>query len=89
MNSNIRLLIYDVLKLIDAGKTISCTEIDTLIKKGELVNYLLEKYKVDYIKKGNPNEANLLIAKKSGVFSNENFKEINGLLYLIEVLLDC
>lgn len=89
MNTNTKLFIYDILDLIDSGIAITCKEVEKLISKGKIVNFVLERSKNKYLNKGNLQEVVNLIAINNGVFSNEIFKNENGLLYLIQILLDC
>lgn len=88
MNSNIKFLSYDLLKLIDSNIQESCTVIQKKLDEGTVVQYLLNKYEMDYLRKVNVQETINLLQMNRGVFTNEVYKEQNGLLFLLEVLLE-
>ena len=84
--SNIKLLIYDLLALIDKDNYESCKEVENGLKTGKLVPYLLQKYEMSYFSKTDTQEISDLLKEKVGC--NETCYT-NGLIYLIEILLDC
>ncbi len=86
LKSNIKLLIYDLLDLIDKNNYESCEEIETRLRTGKLVSYLLQKYKMPVFSKTDTQEISDLLKEKAGC--NETVYS-NGLIYLIEILLDC
>lgn len=87
-NNTIKLLIYDILGLINEGVHESCTEIEKLLDSGEIVNYLLQKYEMRHVRLMNYQEATDLLKENRGAFTNEVYKKENGLLFLIEALLE-
>ena len=86
LKGNIKLLIYDLLDLIDKNNYESCEEIETRLRTGKLVSYLLQKYKMPVFLKTDTQEISDLLKEKAGC--NETVYN-NGLIYLIEILLDC
>ncbi len=87
-NNTIKFLIYDILGLINAGVQESCTEIEKRLDSGEIVEYLLQKYEMRHVRLMNCQEATDLLKENRGAFTNEVYKEENGLLFLIEALLE-
>ena len=86
VKSNIKLLIYDLLNLIDNDNYESCEEIERGLKSGKLIKYLLEKYNLPCFTKTNMQEVVDLLRLEQGCHET-TYK--NGLIYLIEILLDC
>lgn len=86
LKSNVKLLIYDLLDLIDNNNCESCETIERMLGGGRLVPYLLEKYNMSYFSKTDTQEVNNLLKEKVGC-NESQYK--NGLIYLIDILLDC
>ena len=86
LNSNVKLLIYDLLELIDNDNFESCQKIEQDMKKGKLISSLLDKYSMRNFIKTDIEKVSALLKERTGC--NEiTYK--NGLIYLIEILLDC
>lgn len=86
LKSNIKLLIYDLLHLIDKNNYESCEKIESKLSTGGLVSYLLKKYKMPSFLKTDTQEISELLKEMAGC--NETVYN-NGLIYLIEILLEC
>lgn len=86
VKSNIKLLIYDLLSLIDNDSYESCEEIERGLKSGKLIKHLLEKYNMPCFTKTDMQEVIDLLKLEKGCHET-TYK--NGLIYLIEMLLDC
>lgn len=89
MNSSTKFLAYDLLKMIDSNIQESCTIIQKELDTGTVVQYLLNKYEMPYLKRVNVQETIDLLQQYRGVFTNEVYQEKNGLLFLLEVLFEC
>ena len=86
VKGNIKSLIYDLLKLIDNNDFESCEKIEQELKDGKLISFLLDKYPMSCFSKTDTQEVSDLLKERIGC--NESIYE-NGLIYLIEILLDC
>ena len=86
VKGNIKLLIYELLDLIDKNNYESYEEIESRLRSGKLISYLLQKYKMPVFSKTDTQEISDLLKEKVGC--NETVYR-NGLIYLIEILLDC
>ena len=86
LKSNVKLLIYDLLDLIDKNNYESCEEIERRIACGKLISYLSDKYPMPCFLKTSTQEVSDFLKEKVGC--NE-INYTNGLIYLIDILLDC
>lgn len=86
MRSNIKLLIYDLLNLIDDKKQESCEEIEQRLNSGTLITYLLDKYDMPYFSKTGTQDVSDILKSRVGC-ANKYYE--NGLIFLVDVLLDC
>lgn len=84
--SNVKILIYDLLDLIDNGSYESFGEIERRFERGNLISYLLDKYNMPNFSKTDTQEIGELLKERIGCVE-KNYE--NGLIYLIDVLLDC
>lgn len=86
MKSNIKLLIYDLLNLIDDAKHESCEEIEQRLSNGKLITYLLDKYDMPYFSKTDTQDVSDILKSRVGC-TNKHYE--NGLIFIVDVLLDC
>ena len=85
LQGNIKLLIYDLLNLIDNKNFESCKEIEKRLSEGNLIAYLLDKYNMPCFSKTDTQEVGKLLKERIGCVEKDYE---NGLIYLIDVLLD-
>ncbi len=86
LKANTKLLIYDLLELIDNDNFESSENIKQLLSTGKLIPYLVSKYNMSCFSKTDTQEISIMLRDRIGCHEI-NFK--NGLIWLIEVLLDC